>query len=227
MTGSSGDGSARSEASTGAESPAAPVVPDVLVGRSADCGALDDLVEAVRSGLSRSLVIVGEAGIGKTSLLPYAGQAACGLRTVSCAGVESELRLGFAALHRMLVPFLDRIGRLPFPQRDALGSAFGLSAGPPADRFLVGLGALTLLADAAAEQPMIWLVDDAQWLDRESVEVLGFVGRRLYADRIGLLFGAREPSPGLTALDGLPTRRLDGLEAAAARALLAAHRPPP
>src|ERR1700737_4186375 len=99
MTGSSGDGSARSEASTGAESPAAPVVPDVLVGRSADCGALDDLVEAVRSGLSRSLVIVGEAGIGKTSLLRYAGTAACGLRTVSIAGVESELRLGFAALH--------------------------------------------------------------------------------------------------------------------------------
>ena len=146
------------------------------MGRSADCRALDELVEAVRAGLSRSLVIVGEPGIGKTRLLRYAAQAADGVRTVSIAGVESELRLGFAALHRMLVPFLDRIGRLPAPQRDALGSAFGLSAGPPADRFLVGLGALTLLADAAAEQPLIWLVDDAQWLDRESLEVLGFVG---------------------------------------------------
>ena len=177
---------------------------------------------AIRGGLSRSLVITGQAGIGKTSLLRYAALAATGLRTVSISGVESELRLGFAALHRMLVPFLGGIGALPAPQRDALGSAFGLSTGPPADRFLVGLGALTLLAGAAAEQPLIWLVDDAQWLDRESLEVLGFVGRRLYADSTGLLFGVREPSPGLTALDGLPTRRLGGLEPGAARALLAA-----
>ena len=196
------------------------MAPDELVGRSSDCRALDDLVEAVRGGLSRSLVIIGEPGIGKTMLLRYAAQAAGGLRTMSIAGVESELQLGFAAVHRMLVPFLDRIDRLPAPQRDALGSAFGMSAGAPADRFLVGLGALTLLADAAAEQPLIWLVDDAQWLDRESLEVLGFVGRRLYADSIGLLFGTRESSPGLTALDGLPTRRLGGLDPAAARALL-------
>src|SRR5450755_836550 len=223
MTGSSGDGSARSEASTGAQSPAARMVPDVLIGRSADCAALDDLVAAICLGLSRSLVIVGEAGIGKTRLLRYAAQAAGGLRTVRIAGVESELRLGFAALHRMLVPFLDRIGRLPAPHRDALGSTFGMAAGPPADRFLVGLGALTLLADVAAEQPLICLVDDAHWLDRESLEVLGFVGRRLHADSIGLLFGVREPSPGLMALDGLPTRRLGGLEPAAARALLAAN----
>ena len=221
MTGGTGDSSERSEALTGTESLAARMVPDVLVGRSGDCGALDDLVEAIRRGLSRSLVIVGEPGIGKTRLLRYTAQAAGGMRTKSIAGVESELRLGFAALHRMLVPFLDRIGLLPAPQRDALGSAFGLAAGPPADPFLVGLGVLTLLADAAAEQPLIWLVDDAQWLDRESLEVLGFVGRRLHADSIGLLFGAREASPGLTALDGLPTRRLGGLEPAAARALLA------
>jgi DNA-binding CsgD family transcriptional regulator/tetratricopeptide (TPR) repeat protein len=197
------------------------MVPDVLVGRSADCRALDDLVEAIRRGLSRSLVIVGEPGIGKTSLLRYAAQAAGGVRTVIVAGVESEVRLGFAALHRMLVPFLDRMGGLPAPQRDALGSAFGLAAGPPADRFLVGLGALALLADVAVEQPLIWLIDDAHWLDRESLEVLGFVGRRLYADSIGLLFGAREASPELAALDGLPTRHLGGLEPVAARALLA------
>src|SRR6266480_1047084 len=170
-----------------------------VVRRSGDCRAVDDLVEAVRRGLSCSLVIAGEPGIGKTRLLEYAAQAAEGVRTVSIAGVESELRLGFAALHRMLVPFLDRVGLLPAPQRDALGSAFGL----------------------AAEPPLIWLVDDAQWLDRESLEMLAFVGRRLYADSIGLLFGVREPSPGLTALDGLPTRHLSGLEPAAARALLA------
>ena len=221
MIGSMGDGSERARAPTSAESPARRTVPDALVGRSGDCAALDELVQAVRRGLSRSLVIVGEPGIGKTRLLQYAAQAADGLRTVRIAGVESELRLGFAALHRMLVPFLDRIDRLPAPQRAALGSTFGLAAGPPADRFLVGLGALTLLADVAAEQPLICLVDDAQWLDRESLEVLGFVGRRLYADGIGLLFGVREPSPGLTAPDGLPTRRLAGLDPAAARALLA------
>src|ERR1017187_5733318 len=147
MIGGTGDGSKRARDSTGAESPAAQVVPDVLGGRSGDCAALDDLVLAIGRGLSRSLVIVGEPGIGKTRLLQYAAQAAGGQRTVSIAGVESELRLGFAALHRVLVPFLDRIDRLPAPQRDALGSTFGRAAGPPADRFLVGLGALTLLAD--------------------------------------------------------------------------------
>jgi DNA-binding CsgD family transcriptional regulator len=206
----------------GRGSPAARIGPGELVGRGGDCRELDELAEAVRRGVSRSLVIVGEPGIGKTRLLRYTAQAD-GVRTVSVAGVESELRLGFAALHRMLVPFADRIGLLPAPQRDALGSAFGLVAGPPADRFLVGLGVLTLLADVAAERPLVWVVDDAQWLDRESLEVLGFVGRRLYADSVGLLFGAREGSPGLTALDGLPTRRLDGLEPAAARTLLAAN----
>jgi DNA-binding CsgD family transcriptional regulator len=191
------------------------------MGRSSDCAALDELVEAIRGGLSRSLVILGEPGIGKTRLLEYAAQAADGMRTVRIAGLESELRLGFAALHRMLVPFLDRVGVLPAPQREALDSAFGLAAGPPADRFLVSMSALTLLADIAAEQPLIWLVDDAHWLDRESVEVLGFVGRRLHADSTGLLFCARDASPGLDALDGLPIRHLSGLEPAAARALLA------
>ena len=217
-----GDGGALSGDLSSTGSPAARIVPGEMVGRSGDCRAVDDLVEAVRRGLSCSLVIAGEPGIGKTRLLEYAAQAAEGVRTVSIAGVESELRLGFAALHRMLVPFLDRVGLLPAPQRDALGSAFGLAAGPPAARFLVGLGVLTLLAEVAAEQRLIWLVDDAQWLDRESLEVLAFVGRRLYVDGIGLLFGVREPSPGLTALDGLPTRHLSGLEPAAARALLAA-----
>jgi hypothetical protein len=220
MTGDTDDSGALSRDLAGTGSPAARIVPGELVGRSGDRRALDDLVEAVGRDVSRSLVIAGEPGIGKTRLLQYTAQAG-GVRTVSIAGVESELRLGFAALHRLLVPFADRIGLLPAPQRDALGSAFGLAAGPPADRFLVGLGALTLLADVAAEQPLIWLVDDAHWLDRESLEVLGFVGRRLYADSIGLLFGVRAPSPGRAALDGLPTRHLSGLEPAAARALLA------
>src|SRR5450631_4415360 len=141
MTGGMGGSGAQSGDLTGKGSPAARLVPGEMVGRSDDCRELDDLVEAVRGGLSRSLVIVGEPGIGRTCLLEYAAQAT-GVRTMSIAGVESELRLGFAALHRLLVPFVDRIGWLPAPQRDALGSAFGLATGPPPDRFLVGLGVL-------------------------------------------------------------------------------------
>ena len=160
-------------------------------------------------------MLVGEAGIGKTRLLDYAAEAAADLRTVRVAGMEAEARLGFAALHRLLLPFLDRLDRLPGPQRDALCSAFGLRAGPPADRFLAGLAALTLLADAAVEQPLICLVDDAQWLDRESTEVLGLVGRRLHADDIGLVLAVRDDHPGdpsgTAAFDGLPALRLSGL----------------
>ena len=222
MTRGHGDSNEWSGAFAGQGPAGAPAVPDVLVGRGADRLALDELVEAIRQGLSRSLVILGEPGIGKTRLLEYAAQAASGVRTVRIAGLESELRLGFAALHRMLVPFLDRVGVLPAPQREALDSVFGLAAGPPPDRFLVSMSVLTLAAEIAAEQPLIWLVDDAHWVDRESLEVLGFVGRRLHADKTGLLFCAREASPGLAALDGLPTRHLSGLDPAAARALLAA-----
>ncbi|MGO9780920.1 MAG: LuxR C-terminal-related transcriptional regulator [Streptosporangiaceae bacterium] len=222
MTWGHGDSKTWSGDFTSQEPVGAQAVPDVLVGRSGDCGALDELVEAIRHGLSRSLVILGDPGIGKTRLLEYAAQAAGDVRTVKIAGLESELRLGFAALHRMLVPFLDRVGLLPAPQRAALDSAFGLAAGPPADRFLVSMSVLTLVAEIAAEQPLIWLVDDAHWVDRESLGVFGFVGRRLQADSTGLLFCAREASPGLAALDGLPTLRLSGLEPAAARALLAA-----
>jgi DNA-binding CsgD family transcriptional regulator/tetratricopeptide (TPR) repeat protein len=206
----------------GRDAAGAPAVADILVGRSSDCRALDDLAEAIRQGLSRSLVILGEPGIGKTRLLEYAAQAAGGAQTVRIAGLESELRLGFAGLHRMLVPFLNRLGGLPVPQRAALDAAFGRAAGPPADRFMISMSVLTLVAEIAAEQPLIWLVDDAHWLDRESLEVLGFVGRRLHADSTGLLFCARAAAPGLAALDGLPTRHLSGLEPAAARALLAA-----
>ncbi len=222
MTWGHGDSKTWSGDFTSQEPVGAQAVPDVLVGRSGDCGALDELVEAIRHGLSRSLVILGDPGIGKTRLLEYAAEAAGDVRTVKIAGLESELRLGFAALHRMLVPFLDRVGLLPAPQRAALDSAFGLAAGPPADRFLVSMSVLTLVAEIAAEQPLIWLVDDAHWVDRESLGVFGFVGRRLQADSTGLLFCAREASPGLAALDGLPTLRLSGLEPAAARALLAA-----
>ena len=202
--------------------------PGPLLGRHEERQALDNLLDALRDGLSGALVLTGEAGIGKTRLLDYAAEAAVDLRTVRVSGMEAEARLGFAALHRLLLPFLDRLERLPGPQRDVLGSAFGLRAGPPADRFLAGLAALTLLADAAVDQPLICLVDDAQWLDRESMEVLGLVGRRLHADDIGLVLAVRDgpagdPS-GTAAFDGLPALRVTGLSEPDATVLLGSTR---
>ncbi|SNT47829.1 AAA ATPase domain-containing protein [Streptosporangium subroseum] len=193
-----------------------------LLGRREECLALDRLVETVGEGLSGALVLVGEAGIGKTRLLEYAAAAASELQIARVAGVESETQLGFAALHRLLLPFLDRVDRLPAPQRDALGSAFGLVAGPPADRFLVGLATLTLLADVAGVRPLMCLVDDAQWLDRESLEVLAFAGRRLHADGVGLLLTVRDEPAGTLALGGLPTFHLAGLAETDALRLLTA-----
>ncbi|WP_204358487.1 AAA family ATPase [Streptosporangium sp. 'caverna'] len=193
-----------------------------LLGRREERLALDRLVETVGEGLSGALVLVGEAGIGKTRLLEYAADAAAELQIARVAGVESETRLGFAALHRLLLPFLDRVDRLPAPQRDALGSAFGLVAGPPADRFLVGLATLTLLADVAGVRPLMCLVDDAQWLDRESLEVLAFAGRRLHADGVGLLLAVRDEPGGALALGGLPTFHVAGLAETDARGLLTA-----
>jgi DNA-binding CsgD family transcriptional regulator len=213
-------GGERAEDDVDARSPGSPAGADALVGRRGDCAALDEFVQVVRQGLSGSMVIVGEPGVGKTRLLQYAAERADGLWLVRIAGVESEVRLGFAAVHRLLLPFIDRVDQLPAPQRDALRLTFGLLDGAPPLRFLVGLGALTLLADVAAERPLICVVDDAQWLDRESLEVLGFVARRLYADGIGLLFGARENLPGLGALNGLTTRHVGGMDPTAARALL-------
>src|SRR5262245_12103043 len=138
------------------------------------------------------------------------------------AGVQAEMGMGFPGLHQLLIPFLGGLGQLPGPQRQALGSAFGLVAGPPPDRFLVGLAALTLLTDAAAAAPVLCLVDDAQWLDQVSVEVLGFIARRLYADRVGMVFTVREGEGQAAALAGLPELVLGGLPEQAAGGLLAA-----
>jgi DNA-binding CsgD family transcriptional regulator len=159
--------------------------------------------------------------MGKTSLLDYAVDAATGFEVVRIAGIESEMQLGFAGLHRLLLPFLAAREELPRRQRDALGSAFGLVDGPPADRFLVGLAALSLLGDAALEGPRLCVVDDAQWLDDESVEALGLVARRLYADRIALLFGARDMLDGRVLLEGIPDIRVGGLPDDDAHTLLA------
>jgi hypothetical protein len=143
-----------------------------LLDRAAETSALEGVLAAIRHGLSGVLVLRGEAGIGKTLLLEWAAGRADGMQVARVAGVQAEMGMGFAGLHQLLVPFLGGLDGLPGPQRQALGSAFGLVAGPPPDRFLVGLAALTLLTDAAAGRPVLCLVDDAQWLDQVSDPVL-------------------------------------------------------
>jgi predicted ATPase len=142
---------------------------------------LDDLVSAIRRGESRSVVLRGEAGIGKTALLEYLVTAASDLRVVRAVGVESEMELAFASLHQLCAPLLDRIEELPAPQRRALETVFGLSDGTAPDRFLVGLAVLSLFAAEAEQRPLLCVVDDAQWLDRASALTLAFVARRLLA----------------------------------------------
>src|SRR5215472_1511984 len=139
--------------------------PPVLRGRGSECGALDRLIEAVRAGASRVLVVRGEPGVGKTALLDYLAGRASGCRVARAVGVQSEMELAFAGLYQLLAPMLDRLDALPGPQRDALRTAFGISAGPAPDRFLVGLAVLGLLSDVAGERPLVCLVDDEQWLD--------------------------------------------------------------
>src|SRR6185437_15684873 len=188
-----------------------------LIDRDAERGTLERLVAAVRAGESWALVVSGEAGVGKTALLDYLAGNASGCRVVRIAGYQSEMELAFAALHQLCAPLLDGLTRLPVPQRDALRIAFGVGSGPAPDRFLVGLAVLNLLSDGAEPQPLICLVDDEQWLDRASAQVLGFVARRLVAESVGMVFGARVPS---TDIAGLPDLTAQGLPEADARALL-------
>ena len=185
-------------------------------GRRRECDLLDQLLDAVRTGEGRALAVRGEPGVGKTALLEYLVEHASGCRVARVAGVEAEMELAFAGVHQLLTPMLDRLQRLPAPQRAALRTAFGLGAGPAPDRFLVGLAALSLLADAAEEHPLVCLVDDAQWLDHASAQVLGFVARRLAAEPVGLVFAARVPSDELA---GLPELVVEGLRQGDARAL--------
>jgi hypothetical protein len=195
----------------------------MLLDRTGETGAVKGVLAAVRDGLSGVLVLRGEAGIGKTALLDWAVGQAGDMRVARVAGVQTEMGMGFAGLHQLLVPFVGGgLQELPALQRQALGSAFGLVDGPPPDRFLVGLAALTLLTDAAAERPVLCLVDDAQWLDQVSVEMLGFIARRLLADRVGVLFTVREGQDQATALAGLPELVIGGLPGEVAQELLAA-----
>src|SRR4051794_33074029 len=188
-----------------------------LTGRRSECDVLDRLIEAVSASESRALVLRGGPGVGKTALLEYLVEQAPGFRVVRAAGVQSEMELAFAGLHQLLASMLDRLEGLPAPQSEALRTAFGLAAGRPADRFFLGLAVLSLLSDVAEEQPLLCVVDDEQWLDRASADVLAFVARRLDRESVGLIFAARAASD---QLGGLPELVVAGLSEADAYVLL-------
>ena len=190
-----------------------------LVDRRAECARLDRLLADARNGASGAVVVRGEAGVGKSALLDYLLANAAGCRVVRAAGVESEMELPFAALYQLCTPFLNGVERLPGPQRDALGTAFGLTSGPPPDRFLVAVGVLSLLSDSAEVQPLVCLVDDAQWIDRASSQVLGFVARRLAAESVVLIFAVRA-SVDTPDLVGVPELTVGPLSDPDARAAL-------
>lgn len=194
----------------------------MLYGRSAEAARIDGMLAAARAGRSEAIVLRGEPGVGKTALLDYAAAAGGGMRVLRGAGIESEMELAFAALQLLLRPGLGRIEVLPAPQAAALRGAFGLASSPGADRFLIGLAALSVMSELAGDGPLVCLVDDAHWLDRASADALLFAARRLDAEGIALLFAARDggfSAPGLTEL------RLSGLDGDASRALLAEHSP--
>jgi DNA-binding CsgD family transcriptional regulator len=190
-----------------------------LLGRRNECRALDDFLAGVRTGRSGVLVLRGEPGIGKTELLSYLLERSTGCRIVRAAGVESEMELSYAGLHQLCAPLLSGLDHLPEPQRDALSTAFGLRGGDAPSRFLVGLATLSLIANAGGDQPLVCLIDDAQWLDRVSAQTLEFVARRLLAESVLLVFAIREPSPGET-LAGLPELLVTGLTERDSRTLL-------
>ena len=188
-----------------------------LLGRADECALLDGLIGDVRRSESRSLVMRGEAGIGKTALLEYLVESASELRLGRAVGVESEMELAFASLHQLCGPILDRLTKLPAPQRQALEIVFGRSAGAAPDQFLVGLAVLSLFSDVADERPLLCVIDDAQWIDHASALTLAFVARRLVAEPVGVVFAAREP---VEALQHLPELEVHGLGDGDARALL-------
>src|SRR6266436_6483611 len=189
----------------------------MLLDRLTERAALGQLLEAARAGRSAVLVVHGEAGVGKTALLEDAIASAAGLRVARATGAESEMELAYAALQQLCAPMLGKLAALPDPQREALGVAFGLNTGAAPDRFLVGLAALSLLSEAAEQQPLLCVVDDAQWLDRASALVLAFVARRLLAEPVALVFATREPGE---ELRGLPELPVGGLDEGDARELL-------
>ena len=192
----------------------------MLIGREAETAGLGKLLNAARLGTSGALVLRGEAGIGKTALLEQAAAAADGFRVLRATGIESEAELPFAALHQLLRPLEDRIGRLAEPQARALSGALGLAHEREADRFLIGVGVLTLLGDAAEEQPVLALLDDAGWFDHESAHALAFTARRLHAEGVVLLFSVRDEPGSAFELPGVPELHVERLADADARQLV-------
>lgn len=189
-----------------------------VLGRWPETEVLNSLVGAAKAGQSQVLLLTGEAGVGKSSLLDALVAGAGGCQVTRTASVESETELAYAGLHQLCQPFLDRLNRLPQPQHDALGTAFGLVSGPTPDRFLIGLAVLNLLSEAAGQQPVVCVVDDAQWLDLMSARILAFVARRLVAESVVMVFAVRD---GIGhAFTGLNELQVRGLDDAAARALL-------
>jgi len=198
-----------------------------LVGRDHEWQAVDSLFAAAKDGRSGTLVIRGEAGIGKSAILSVAGEAAEGFVVLQVAGVEAEQDIGFGALHRLLIPMLDRLDSLPTPQRRALDATFGRVDGSTPDRFLIGLATLTLLAEASVDTPILAIVDDAQWIDGESRDLLTFIARRLFAERIVLLIAVRDPPEVPDAFAGLEQMSISGLDSSNARRLLESLLPRP
>lgn len=189
-----------------------------LLGRRRECEAVSRVIASLGGGQSRALVLRAEAGAGKSALLDYAAEQATAYQVLRATGVQSEMELAYAGLHQLCSPVLDRLDALPAPQGAALGVAFGLRGGDAPDRFLVGLAVLGLLAEAAGARPVLCLIDDAQWLDRASAQVLTFVARRLVAESVGILFAVREPvGDDFTGIEDLI---VEGLEPADARLLL-------
>ena len=191
----------------------------MLQGRRDECKKLDGLLDAIRVGQSRSLVLSGEPGVGKSALLDYLAARASDCHVARIAGIQSELELSFAGLHQLCSPMLDRLNVLPAPQRNALSTAFGLRSGEPPDRFLIGLATLSLLAEAATRQPLVCVVDDAQWLDNASLQALTFAARRMVAERIAVVFAVRDEHRA-NDFEGVSELRLRGLGDHDARALL-------
>src|SRR4051794_7181631 len=179
-----------------------------LWGREREQALLHETLSSIRRSESRTLVLRGEAGIGKTALLEYLIASASDLTVARATGVESEMELAYASFHQLCAPMLDHLERLPGPQRDALRIVFGLSAGPAPDRFLVGLAVLSLLCEVAERRPLLCVVDDAQWLDRASAQTLTFVARRLLAEPVALVFAARDAGDDLRHIDELEVRGL-------------------
>jgi DNA-binding CsgD family transcriptional regulator len=182
----------------------------VLVGRRDECDQLSGLLTDARAGRGRALVLRGAAGIGKTALLEFVQQAAAGCRVALAAGVESELELDFAGLHQLCGPHLDRLDTLPGPQGRALATAFGLRSGDAPDRFFVGLAVLTLLSEVARDEPLVCIVDDAQWLGPASAQILRFVARRLATLHVAMVFATRGANRD-DELTGLPALDVQGL----------------